>query len=65
MKRRDALGSYMTLLRELQDESETLFVTYLRMDVNSFHTLLAKVDPYLKKQDTNMSYLFYMNMKFR
>jgi len=53
LRRRGELGSHATLLRELHDEREHDFIQYMRMDLNSFYTLLAKVEPYITKQDTH------------
>lgn len=54
LQRRETMGSSVTILRELQEESETLFRNYLRMDINSFYTLVSKVEGYIQRQDTNM-----------
>lgn len=56
LRRRGELESHVThiLLRELHDERENYFIQYMRMDVNSFYTLLAKVEPYTTKQDTQL-----------
>lgn len=54
LRRRGELGSQATLLRELHDESENDFIQYMRIDVNTFYTLLAKVEPYITKQDTHL-----------
>ena len=53
LHRRGELGSHATLLRELHDEREH-FIQYMRMDINSFYTLLAKVEPCITKQDTHL-----------
>ena len=53
LRRRRELGSHLTILREFQDGREHDFIQYMRMDVNSFYTLLAKVEPYIRKQDTH------------
>lgn len=54
LQRREVMGSSVTLLRELQDTTESLFRNYMRMNINTFYTLLAKVEPFIKRQDTNM-----------
>ena len=54
LQRRAILGTSVTLLRELRDEREIDFVNYMRMDINTFYTLLAKVQPYIMRKDTNM-----------
>lgn len=53
LRRRGELGSHATIYRELHDNPEDGFIQYISMDVNSFHTLLAKVEPYITKQDTH------------
>lgn len=54
LQRREVMGSSVTILRELQDENENLFRNYMRMNINSFYTLLSKVEPYIQRQETNM-----------
>lgn len=54
LNRRDAYGSHATILGELQYGYEQQFRNYMRMSVSTFHTLLAKVEPHIRKQDTNM-----------
>lgn len=54
LRRRGELESHATIFRELHDKPEDGFSHYIRMDVNSFHTLLAKVESYITKQDTNL-----------
>lgn len=51
--RRNSLGSNTNILQELQSY-ELDFENYMRMSVSTFYTLLAKVEPYIKKQDTHM-----------
>jgi len=48
------MGSSVTILRELQEENETLFRNYVRMDINSFYILVSKVEGYIQRQETNM-----------
>ncbi|XP_066983822.1 uncharacterized protein [Macrobrachium rosenbergii] len=38
----------------ITEENETLFRTYVRMDINSFYTLVSKVEGYIQRQETNM-----------
>ena len=54
LNRREVCGSHTTILRELQDGYEQDFHNYMRMSVSTFYTLLAKVEPYIRKQDTIM-----------
>lgn len=42
------------ILLELQYSYEQDFRNYMRMSVSTFCTVLAKVEPYIRKQDTNM-----------
>lgn len=54
LQRRERMGSSVTILRELQEENETLFRNYVRMDINSFYILVSKVEGYIQRQETNM-----------
>ena len=54
LQRREKLGGHATILRELKCESETDFINYMRMDPNTFHNLLSKLEPRISKQDTHM-----------
>lgn len=54
LMRREELGSHATLYRELHDKPDDGFIQYMRMDINSFHTLLGRVGPYITKQDTHL-----------
>ena len=42
IKRRN-LGSHATILRELEGGNRNDFINYMRMDPNTFHSLLDKV----------------------
>ena len=48
LQRRETMGSSVTNLRELQDESEHLFCSYMRMNMNTFYVLLSKVETYIE-----------------
>ena len=50
--RRDDLGAYDTLLAELKDEDQKSFLNFLRLSPALFESLLAKVTPYIQRQDT-------------
>ncbi|CAL1274040.1 unnamed protein product, partial [Larinioides sclopetarius] len=52
--RRKALGCYENLMRELALEDSESYRRWLRMDVESFEYLLAKIEPLIKRMDTNM-----------
>ena len=54
LQRRQHLGSHATILRELKNESDLDFKNYMRMDPNTFYNLLSKLEPTIRKQDTNM-----------
>lgn len=47
------MGTITSILQELQTH-ELDFRNYMRMSVSTFYILLAKVEPYIKKQDTHM-----------
>ena len=47
---------FMGAIQELQHGYEQDFKNYMRMSVSTFYTLLAKVEPYIRKQDTNMKH---------
>ena len=51
---RKQLGSNATIFRELQAENISEFTNYVRMDPSTFYKLLAKVKPYIEKQDTRL-----------
>lgn len=50
-KRRLVEGEFYTLMPHLIDD-ESKFYEYFRMSLVTFHELLSKVEPYLKKEDT-------------
>lgn len=54
MKRRNKLGCYAQLLRELVNEVPQLYKNFLRMNIADFNNLLEMVSPLIKKEDTNM-----------
>ncbi len=54
LMRREELGSHATLYRELHDKPDDGFIQYIRMDINSFHTHLGRVGPYITKQGTHL-----------
>ncbi|XP_076040728.1 uncharacterized protein LOC143025007 [Oratosquilla oratoria] len=54
LQRRERMGSSVTILHGLQEENETLFRNYVRMDINSFYALVSKVESYIQRQETNM-----------
>ena len=54
LENRKALGSHVTILRELSDGYERDFTNYMRMDPGTFYKLLEEVKPYIAKQNTIM-----------
>ncbi|XP_064462305.1 uncharacterized protein LOC135372766 [Ornithodoros turicata] len=50
--RRKRLGCYENLLRELSLEDTATYRRWLRMDINTFELLLAKVGPLIRRLDT-------------
>lgn len=53
LSRRDDLGWYATLMRELEQEDPTSFQNFLRVEPAMFHELLGRLTPIIEKQDTN------------
>ena len=51
--RRDDLGAYETLIKELREEDKKSFINFLRVSPGIFEGLLEKVAPLIQKQDTN------------
>ena len=51
---RHSLGADNSLLMELQIEDPSSYKKFLRMDHESFNELVALVEPFIRKQDTNM-----------
>lgn len=54
VRRRNELGCYGQLLRELENEVPQLYKNFLRMNIADFNNLLELVSPLIKKEDTNM-----------
>lgn len=54
VKRRNELGCYSQLLRELENEEPQLYKNFLRMNNADFNNLLELVSPLIKKENTNM-----------
>lgn len=54
LSKRKQMGSHVTIFRELQVGNMRDFTNYVRMDPSTFYELLAKVKPYIEKQDTRM-----------
>lgn len=54
VRRRNELGCYVQLLRELENEVPTLYKNFLRMNIADFNNLLEMVSPLIKKEDSNM-----------
>lgn len=52
--RRQTLGSYQQIFRELATEDDGAFRNYMRLPVTVFHTLLEKIRPLIERQDTKM-----------
>ncbi|XP_069587439.1 uncharacterized protein [Ranitomeya imitator] len=53
LQKRNQLSN-MGLIRELQDNNPHDFRNYLRMSEDSFNVLLAAVEPYIRRQNTQM-----------
>ena len=54
LTRREDLGAYQTLLKELREEDTSSYLNFLRMAPGLFDDLLQKVTPYIQKENTNM-----------
>ena len=54
IQRRRQYGAYHSLIKERASEDPHGFKKFLRMDENDFEEQLAKVSPYIKRQDTCM-----------
>lgn len=61
-QRRQALGCYPTLLRELRDEDPESFRGYLRMDIETFDALLELVEEEIQ---LNAKYRFPISTRER
>ena len=53
LSRRPLKGSHQQIFLELQVENPTDFDNYTRMAIPAFYKLLAKIEPYICKQDTS------------
>lgn len=54
VRRRNELGCYSKLLRELENEVPQLYKNFLRMNIADFNNLLEIVSPLIKKENSNM-----------
>ena len=52
--RRQEMGAFQRIVRELATEDPSLFMEYLRMDKDQFNHLVSLVSPLIKKEDTCM-----------
>ena len=52
LMRREQLGAFDTLLTELRAEDQASFLNFLRVSPGIFDSLLDKVTPLIKKEDT-------------
>ena len=52
--RRQQLGAFNALVRELEMEDPRAFANFVRMDIQQFHHLLDLVTPYITHKDTPM-----------
>ena len=52
--RRQQLGAFHALVRELEMEDPRAFANFVRMDIQQFHHLLDLVTPYITHKDTLM-----------
>ena len=52
--RRQEMGAFHRIVRELATEDPSLFMEYLRMDKDQFNHLVSLVSPLIKKEDTCM-----------
>lgn len=53
LSRRPLKGSFNQIFLELQTENPVDFENYTRMPIPAFYKLLAKIEPYIRKQDTS------------
>ena len=53
LSRRPLKGSFNQIFLELQVKNPTDFENYTRMPIPAFYKLLAKIEPYICKQDTS------------
>ena len=52
--RRQQLGAFSALVREIEVEDPRAFPNFVGMDIQQFHHLLDVVSPYITHQDTAM-----------
>jgi len=52
--RRQQLGAFNGLVRELEMEDPRAFTNFVRMDIQQFHHLVDLVTPYITHKDTAM-----------
>ena len=52
--RRQQLSAYHTLLQELDHENPGEYANYLRINKETFDMLLAKIKPYIQRENTRM-----------
>ena len=63
LSRRDEKGVYNNLLQEMRLEDSESYRRYLRMNTETFETLLNMVTPVLQKQRTHTRFSFYKNIR--
>ena len=52
ISRREQLGQYDTLMRELREEDPEAFINYMRLPMELYDEVLARITPRITKQDT-------------
>lgn len=52
ISRRDTLGQYATLMRELRAEDPTCFINYMRLPPELYDEVLTRITPRITKKDT-------------
>ncbi len=61
--KREELGEYHNLMRELAADDVGTFIGYLRMDPDMFHVVVERLRPLLTKQDTHMRKALEVGLK--
>ena len=54
LMKREVEGFYAVMMKELQEKDEIRYSNFLRMDYETFRTLLQLVDPHISRKNTNM-----------
>jgi hypothetical protein len=62
--RREQLGQYETLMRELREEDPEAFINYMRLPMELYVEVLARITPRITKQDTWWRQALDQGLKF-